>query len=57
LNDLNELKYIKVDGAIIGKAIYENRIKPSELKNFNISPQRRRGAKVMQRINRIIVNY
>jgi len=34
LNDLNELKYIKVDGAIIGKAIYENRIKLSELKNF-----------------------
>jgi len=34
LSDLNELKYIKVDGAIIGKAIYENRIKLSELKNF-----------------------
>jgi len=34
LNDLEELKYIKVDGAIIGKAIYENRIKLSELKNF-----------------------
>jgi phosphoribosylformimino-5-aminoimidazole carboxamide ribotide isomerase len=34
ISDLEELKYINVDGAIIGKAIYENRIKLSELKNF-----------------------
>jgi phosphoribosylformimino-5-aminoimidazole carboxamide ribotide isomerase len=34
LSDLEELKYIAVDGAIIGKAIYENKIKLSELKNF-----------------------
>ncbi len=34
MNDLEELKYINVDGAIIGKAIYENKIKLSELKNF-----------------------
>ena len=34
ISDLKELKDIKVDAAIIGKAIYENRIKLSELKNF-----------------------
>ncbi len=34
MTDLQELKYIKIDGAIIGKAIYENKIKLSELKNF-----------------------
>lgn len=32
IEDLEELKYIKVDGAIIGKAIYEQRINLSELK-------------------------
>jgi phosphoribosylformimino-5-aminoimidazole carboxamide ribotide isomerase len=34
IDDLEELKYIKVDGAIIGKAIYEHKIKLSELRNF-----------------------
>ncbi len=34
ISDLKELKYIKVDGVIIGKAIYEKKIKLSELKNF-----------------------
>jgi phosphoribosylformimino-5-aminoimidazole carboxamide ribotide isomerase len=34
IDDLRELKYIKVDGAIIGKAIYEKKIKLSQLKNF-----------------------
>ena len=34
VDDLEELKYIKVYGAIVGKAIYENKIKLSELKNI-----------------------
>ncbi len=34
LDDLNKLKSIQVDGAIIGKAIYEQRIKLEDLKNF-----------------------
>jgi phosphoribosylformimino-5-aminoimidazole carboxamide ribotide isomerase len=34
ISDLEELKYIQIDAAIIGKAIYEKKIKLSELKNF-----------------------
>jgi phosphoribosylformimino-5-aminoimidazole carboxamide ribotide isomerase len=34
LSDLEELKYIKVYGAIVGKAIYEHKIKLSDLKNI-----------------------
>lgn len=34
LDDLKELKYIKVDGAIVGKAIYENKIKLEDLSNL-----------------------
>ncbi len=34
VNDLEELKYIKVYGAIVGKAIYEQRIKLSDLRNI-----------------------
>ena len=34
VNDLEELNYIKVYGAIVGKAIYENKIKLSELKDI-----------------------
>jgi len=34
VDDLLELKYIKVDAAIVGKAIYEHRIKLTELKNI-----------------------
>ena len=34
VDDLEELKYIKVFGAIVGKAIYEHKIKLSELKNL-----------------------
>ncbi|HRI79585.1 MAG TPA: 1-(5-phosphoribosyl)-5-[(5-phosphoribosylamino)methylideneamino]imidazole-4-carboxamide isomerase [Cyclobacteriaceae bacterium] len=34
LDDLEELKYIKVYGAIVGKAIYEHKIKLSELKTI-----------------------
>ena len=34
LNDLDALKAIKVDGVIIGKAIYENRITLKELQNY-----------------------
>ena len=34
MSDLEELSYIKVHGAIVGKAIYEHKIKLSELKNF-----------------------
>jgi len=34
MDDLRELKYLKIDGAIIGKAIYENKITLSELRNF-----------------------
>ena len=35
LNDLEELKYTKVYGVIIGKAIYEGKIKLEELKAFH----------------------
>lgn len=34
INDLQELKYIKVYGAIVGKAIYENKLALSELRNI-----------------------
>jgi len=34
LDDLHRLKSIQVDGAIIGKAIYEQRIKLEDLRNF-----------------------
>jgi phosphoribosylformimino-5-aminoimidazole carboxamide ribotide isomerase len=34
MSDLEELKYIKVYGAIVGKAIYENKIKLSDLKTL-----------------------
>lgn len=34
LNDLNKLKSIQMDGVIIGKAIYEQRIKLEDLKKF-----------------------
>ncbi len=34
VSDLEELNYIKVYGAIVGKAIYENKIKLSELKDI-----------------------
>jgi phosphoribosylformimino-5-aminoimidazole carboxamide ribotide isomerase len=34
ISDLEELNYIKVHGAIVGKAIYEGRIKLSELKKL-----------------------
>lgn len=34
LDDLNKLKSIQVDGVIIGKAIYEQRIKLEDLKKF-----------------------
>ena len=34
VNDLDELKYLKIHGAIVGKAIYESKIKLSELKNI-----------------------
>ena len=34
LDDLKDLKYIGVDGVIIGKAIYEKKIKLSQLKQF-----------------------
>lgn len=37
LNDLEELKYAKVYGVIIGKAIYEGKIKLEELKAFQNS--------------------
>ncbi len=37
LHDLHELKYIKVYGVIIGKAIYEGKIKLAELKAFQNS--------------------
>ena len=33
MDDLEELNYIKVDGVIIGKAIYEGKISLTELKN------------------------
>lgn len=35
LDDLHQLKEIGCSGAIIGKAIYENRISLNDLKNFN----------------------
>lgn len=35
LSDLHQLKEIGCSGAIIGKAIYENRISLNDLKNFN----------------------
>lgn len=34
IDDLKELKYLKIEGAIIGKAIYEKRIKLAELKQI-----------------------
>jgi phosphoribosylformimino-5-aminoimidazole carboxamide ribotide isomerase len=34
INDLHELSYIKMYGVIVGKAIYENKIKLSELKQL-----------------------
>lgn len=34
INDLEELQYIHVNGAIIGKAIYEGKIKLPELRNL-----------------------
>jgi phosphoribosylformimino-5-aminoimidazole carboxamide ribotide isomerase len=34
LDDLQKLKSIQIDGAIIGKALYEQRIKLEDLKNF-----------------------
>jgi phosphoribosylformimino-5-aminoimidazole carboxamide ribotide isomerase len=34
LDDLKELSYIHMHGAIVGKAIYEGRIKLEELKNI-----------------------
>ncbi len=34
VSDLEELSYIKVHGAIVGKAIYEHKIKLSELKDI-----------------------
>jgi phosphoribosylformimino-5-aminoimidazole carboxamide ribotide isomerase len=34
ISDLQELAYIKVYGAIVGKAIYENKIKLAELKKL-----------------------
>jgi phosphoribosylformimino-5-aminoimidazole carboxamide ribotide isomerase len=34
LKDLEELNYLKIHGAIVGKAIYENKIKLSELKKI-----------------------
>jgi phosphoribosylformimino-5-aminoimidazole carboxamide ribotide isomerase len=37
LHDLEELKYTKVYGVIIGKAIYEGKIKLEELKAFQNS--------------------
>lgn len=37
MHDLQELKYIKVYGVIIGKAIYEGKIKLAELKAFQNS--------------------
>src|SRR6478736_5188456 len=36
INDIVELKKIKVHGVIIGKAIYEGRIKLEELKKLNV---------------------
>jgi phosphoribosylformimino-5-aminoimidazole carboxamide ribotide isomerase len=35
MDDLDKLKYIGMDGVIIGKAIYEKRISLTELTNFN----------------------
>jgi phosphoribosylformimino-5-aminoimidazole carboxamide ribotide isomerase len=35
IEDLDKLRYIGMDGAIIGKAIYENKISLTELTNFN----------------------
>lgn len=35
IDDLKELKYIKVDGVIVGKAFYEGKISLNELKNAN----------------------
>jgi len=37
MDDLHELKYIKVYGVIIGKAIYEGKLKLEELKAFQNS--------------------
>jgi phosphoribosylformimino-5-aminoimidazole carboxamide ribotide isomerase len=34
VNDLNKLKSLHVYGVIIGKAIYEGRVKLEELKSF-----------------------
>jgi phosphoribosylformimino-5-aminoimidazole carboxamide ribotide isomerase len=34
LKDLEELNYLKIHGAIVGKAIYENKIRLSELKKL-----------------------
>ena len=36
VKDLEELKEIGCKGAIIGKAIYENKISLSELQTFNV---------------------
>jgi phosphoribosylformimino-5-aminoimidazole carboxamide ribotide isomerase len=35
IQDLNELRAVKVEGVIVGKAIYEGRVSLEELKNFN----------------------
>ena len=35
VDDLKELQYIKVDGAIVGKAYYEGKITLNDLKNVN----------------------
>ena len=34
ITDLKELKYIKIHGAIVGKAIYENKISLWDLKKI-----------------------
>lgn len=39
IEDLNQLKEIGCKGAIVGKAIYENRISLKELEKFNLSNQ------------------
>jgi phosphoribosylformimino-5-aminoimidazole carboxamide ribotide isomerase len=39
LSDLEQLKEIGCSGAILGKAIYENRITLKELENFILNDQ------------------
>ena len=38
IDDLKQLNKTKVDGVIIGKAIYENKISLKDLSNFKIVP-------------------